>query len=45
MCQLENALASSVSVKQDAGNMKPDKPKSTERIDGIVASLMELGKH
>jgi phage terminase large subunit-like protein len=37
-------MASNVSVNQDAaGNMKPDKSKSTERIDGIVASLMALG--
>ncbi len=38
-------MASNVSVKQDAaGNMKPDKSKSTERIDGIVAILMALGR-
>jgi phage terminase large subunit-like protein len=38
-------MASNVSIKQDpAGNMKPDKSKSTERIDGIVASLMALGR-
>jgi phage terminase large subunit-like protein len=38
-------MASNVSVKQDAaGNMKPYKSKSTERIDGIVASLMALGR-
>ena len=38
-------MASNVSIKQDpAGNMKPDKSKSTERIDGIVAALMSLGR-
>jgi phage terminase large subunit-like protein len=38
-------MASNVSIKQDpAGNMKPDKSKSTERIDGIVTSLMALGR-
>lgn len=38
-------MVSNVSIKQDpAGNMKPDKSKSTERIDGVVASLMALGR-
>jgi len=38
-------MASNVSVTQDpAGNVKPDKAKSTERIDGIVAALMALGR-
>jgi phage terminase large subunit-like protein len=38
-------MASNVSITQDpAGNMKPDKAKSTERIDGIVAALMALGR-
>jgi phage terminase large subunit-like protein len=38
-------MASNVSVTMDAaGNMKADKAKSTERIDGIVASLMALGR-
>jgi hypothetical protein len=27
-----------------AGNMKPSKKKSTERIDGIVASIIGLGR-
>jgi len=32
-----------VAVKQDpAGNIKPDKSKSTQRIDGVVASIMAL---
>lgn len=38
-------MASNVSVEQDAaGNMKPSKRKSTERIDGIVASIMAIGR-
>lgn len=33
-----------VSVKTDpAGNIKPDKEKSTDRIDGAVATIMALG--
>jgi phage terminase large subunit-like protein len=37
--------ASNVTVKIDeAGNMKPDKKKSSERIDGIVAAIMALGR-
>lgn len=36
--------ASNVAVEQDAaGNIKPSKKKSTERIDGIVALVMGLG--
>ena len=38
-------MASNVSVRQDpAGNLKPDKEKSTERIDGIVAMVMGVGR-
>lgn len=38
-------MASNVSVETDAaGNMKPSKKKSTERIDGIVASIMAIGR-
>jgi phage terminase large subunit-like protein len=38
-------MASNVSVEQDAaGNMKPSKKKSTERIDGIVATIMGLAR-
>ena len=38
-------MVSNVAVKQDAaGNMKPDKAKSTERIDGVVALVMSLGR-
>ena len=36
---------SNVAVRQDpAGNLKPDKDKSTERIDGVVALLNALGR-
>ncbi|MCK6466352.1 MAG: terminase large subunit [Phycisphaerae bacterium] len=38
-------MASNVSVETDAaGNIKPSKKKSTERIDGIVAGIMALGR-
>ena len=38
-------MASNVAVLQDpAGNLKPDKGKSSERIDGIVAAIMALGR-
>ncbi len=37
--------ASNVTVSTDpAGNMKPDKQRSTERIDGIVAAIMGVGR-
>lgn len=37
-------MISNVAVKTDpAGNIKPDKSKSTERIDGVVAAIMALG--
>lgn len=37
-------MASNVTVQEDAaGNLKPDKAKSTEKIDGIVATVMALG--
>ena len=37
-------MASHVSVERDAaGNIKPSKKTSTERIDGIVATVMALG--
>jgi phage terminase large subunit-like protein len=39
-------MASNVTVTQDpAGNIKPDKAKSTERIDGIVAACMAIGRY
>lgn len=38
-------MASNVVVKMDeAENIKPDKKKSTDRIDGIVAMIMALGR-
>jgi phage terminase large subunit-like protein len=38
-------MASNVVIKHDpAGNMKPDKSKSIEKIDGIVASLMGIDR-
>lgn len=38
-------MAANVAVKTDpAGNIKPDKEKSTERIDGIVALVMALAR-
>lgn len=37
-------MAQNVSVRMDpAGNMKPDKASSGEKIDGIVAAIMALG--
>ncbi len=38
-------MASNLSAKTDAaGNIKPDKEKSAEKIDGIVALIMALGR-
>ena len=38
-------MLSSTVVKTDpAGNKKPDKEKSVQKIDGIVASIMALGE-
>jgi Phage Terminase len=38
-------MAANVAVAQDpAGNLKPAKDKSTERIDGIVALIMATGR-
>jgi phage terminase large subunit-like protein len=38
-------MADNVATSQDpAGNIKPDKAKSTERIDGIVALVMAIGR-
>ncbi len=37
--------AANVAVKTDpAGNLKPDKSKSVDRIDGVVALIMALGR-
>lgn len=38
-------MVSNVAIKLDpAGNKKPDKEKSTERIDGAVALIMAIGR-
>ena len=38
-------MASHVSVETDgAGNLKPSKKTSTDRIDGLVAGIMALGR-
>jgi phage terminase large subunit-like protein len=38
-------MASNAAAKQDpADNVKPDKAKSSEKIDGIVAGIMALGR-
>ena len=37
-------MVSNARVKMDeAGNVKPDKRKSNERIDGVVAGIMAAG--
>lgn len=39
-----NWMVSNVTVRTDpAGNIKPDKEKSTGRIDGVVAAVMGIG--
>jgi phage terminase large subunit-like protein len=39
-------MAANVATQSDyAGNIKPSKQKSTERIDGIVSLVMALGLH
>jgi Terminase large subunit, endonuclease domain len=38
-------MAANLVVEQDAaGNLKPSKAKSTERIDGMVAAIMALAR-
>lgn len=38
-------MVSNVAVKDDpAGNIKPDKARSREKIDGVVAAIMALGR-
>ena len=38
-------MASNVAIEQDAaGNIKPSKKKSTERIDGMVTLVMAVGR-
>lgn len=40
-----NWMAANVTVEGDAaGNAKSSKKKSTEKIDGIVASIMDIGR-
>ncbi|MBE7506911.1 MAG: hypothetical protein HS101_11605 [Planctomycetia bacterium] len=40
-----HATEANVAVETDAaGNLKPSKKKSTERIDGIVATVIGLGR-
>ena len=39
-------MLSNIALQEDpAGNLKPNKQKSTEKIDGIVALIMSLGEH
>ncbi|HOO51607.1 MAG TPA: terminase large subunit, partial [Alphaproteobacteria bacterium] len=38
-------MMDNIYIKQDpAGNIKPDKEKSTEKIDGAVAMIMALDR-
>ena len=38
-------MAGNVTVKMDpAGNIKPDKQRSSEKIDGVVALIMAIGR-
>ena len=38
-------MTPNVAIAQDpAGNLKPAKDKSTERIDGIVAAIVAIGR-
>lgn len=38
-------MMASVAIQRDpAGNIKPDKRKSSQKIDGVVASIMALGE-
>lgn len=37
-------MADNIVVKTDPGNIKVDKEKSTEKIDGIVALIMGLAR-
>jgi phage terminase large subunit-like protein len=39
-------MLGNVEIKRDpAGNIKPDKQKSSEKIDGIVATIMAIGEY
>ena len=38
-------MVDNIHVRTDpAGNIKPDKQKSTEKIDGVVATIMALNR-
>lgn len=37
-------MASTVVKTDHAGNIKPDKEKSSQKINGIVAAIMALGE-
>ena len=38
-------MMDNIFIKSDlAGNIKPDKEKSTEKIDGVVATIMALDR-
>lgn len=38
-------MVDNIHVRRDpAGNIKPDKQKSTEKIDGVVATIMALDR-
>jgi phage terminase large subunit-like protein len=44
-CPVMRWMWDNISVKMDpAGNVKPDKEKSAERIDGVVAMVMAVGR-
>ena len=41
-----NWMLSNIALQEDpAGNIKPNKAKSTEKIDGVVAMIMSLGEY
>lgn len=37
-------MADNLVARQDAGNIKPDKEKSVEKIDGLVMLIMALDR-
>ncbi len=43
-CPVTRWMFGNVAIKQDvSGNIRPDKEKSSQKIDGIVATIMALG--
>ena len=42
-CSLSDPL-DGIAAQDPAGNLRPAKDKSTERIDGIVALIMAIGR-